>query len=190
MAWTRIITTWHLRNIPRERLTCLAPGFLVKANKRLELDKTIAKVSQPASGSQAANRAKFSRDSSDLRDFLANGTPTWYSIGKSRRQQPYQVPKRFQSNFTKPGQACLRTNRSQPDQVRINSATTHSSAPTPARYFPLEYGALVFSPCFRTAPPCETELDPYAWVLELLGSRLELESKPTQRKAPRVAPLL
>ena len=99
MAWTRINP--KLKNLAAEEYSkreanLFGPGFLEKANRKLELDKTIAKVSQP-SGSQAAKRARFSRDSSDLRSFLAKGAPARYGGGKSQHQQPYQVPRKFQS---------------------------------------------------------------------------------------------
>jgi len=88
---------YKLKSLATEREANLfGPGFPEKASKKLELNKTIAKASQ-SSGSQAAKRARFSKDSSDLRSFLAKGASTWYGGGKFQCQQPYQAPHRFQS---------------------------------------------------------------------------------------------
>ena len=73
------------------------PGFLEKASKKLEVDKTISKVSQPSSSGPSAKRSKYTRDNSDLRSFLAKGAPARYGSGKFQRRQPYQPPAKFRS---------------------------------------------------------------------------------------------
>ena len=66
-------------------------------SKKLEVDKTISKVSQPSSSGPSAKRSKYARDDSDLRSFLAKGTPARYGGGKFQRRQPYQPPAKFRS---------------------------------------------------------------------------------------------
>ena len=50
------------------------PGFLEMASKRLEIDKTMSKVSQPPQ-SQPPSSKRFKHDRSDLRNFLGRGLP-------------------------------------------------------------------------------------------------------------------
>ena len=70
-----------------------------KASKRIEADKTIAKVASGPSKSQPLGRKrKFVTDKSDLRPFLDKGASAKYGGRKDRRQQPYNSYTRFQSN--------------------------------------------------------------------------------------------
>ena len=99
VAWARINP--KLKSLAEEDYgkrdgNLFGPGFLEKASKRLERDKTIAKVSQPANP-PSAKRARYSRDGSDLRSFLAKGATARYGGGRSQRPQPYQPPRKFQS---------------------------------------------------------------------------------------------
>ena len=99
VAWARInpkLKALATEDYSKRETNLFGPGFLEKASKKLELDKTIAKVSQPG-GFQSAKRARFSKDASDLRSFLSKGAPARYGGGRPQRHQPYQVPKRFQS---------------------------------------------------------------------------------------------
>ena len=63
------------------------PGFLEKASKRLEVEKTLAKVTKPPP--QLGKRGRYEHDKSDLRSFLSKGASVQYGNTKNRRQQPY-----------------------------------------------------------------------------------------------------
>jgi len=98
IAWTRInpkLKSLAEEDYGKREGNLFGPGFLEKASRRLEVDKTIRKVSQ--SGAPPAKKTKFSKDSSDLRHFLDKGATARYGGGKFQRQQPYQPPKRFQT---------------------------------------------------------------------------------------------
>ena len=70
------------------------PGFLELASKRLEVQKTMTKVSVQGPPSK---RTKYSNDRSDLRSFLSKGAPVQYGDRKYVRRQSYQPPRKFQS---------------------------------------------------------------------------------------------
>ena len=63
------------------------PGFLEKASKRLEVEKTLAKVTKPLQ--QPGNRGRYENDKSDLRSFLSKGASVQYGNTRNRRQQLY-----------------------------------------------------------------------------------------------------
>ena len=63
------------------------PGFLEKASKRLEVEKTLAKVTKQAP--QSSKRGRFENDNSDLRSFLSKGASVQYGNAKNRPTQPY-----------------------------------------------------------------------------------------------------
>ena len=60
-----------------------------KASKRIEADKTIAKVANAGKGPPPAKRRRFSSDKSDLRHFLDRGASARYGSKKEKRHQPY-----------------------------------------------------------------------------------------------------
>ena len=98
VVWTKINPKYKslgAEDYGKRDSNLFGPGFLEKAAKRLEADKAIAKVSY--NSAPAAKRAKFSRDRSDLRSFLAKGAPARYGGGQHQRHQPYRPPGRFQS---------------------------------------------------------------------------------------------
>jgi len=64
-------------------------GFMEKANKRLEEEKTLSKVAGLQRETPAAKRQRFSHDSTDLRSFLDKGVPAQYSGRRTQRQQLY-----------------------------------------------------------------------------------------------------
>ena len=102
----------------RKRIACLSLVFWKKAPKRLDVDKTIRKIAQ--SGPQP-KKARYSKDTSDLRHFLDKlGATTRYGSGRFQRHQPYQPPKKFQSKRyfqqSKTTQAKTRPSRSDPGQ--------------------------------------------------------------------------
>ena len=65
------------------------PGFMEKASKRIETDKTIAKVANASKGPPPVKKKRFSSDKSDLRHFLDRGASVKYGSKKERRHQPY-----------------------------------------------------------------------------------------------------
>ena len=69
--------------------TLFGGGFMEKANKRLEEEKTLTKVAGLQRENPAAKRQRFSHDSSDLRSFLDKGAPAQYSGRRTQRQQLY-----------------------------------------------------------------------------------------------------
>ena len=68
-----------------------------KASKKLEADKTLSKVSDKPGG-PSRKRSRYENDRSDLRSFLAKGTPARYGGRKPQRHQPYSSYTRFQSS--------------------------------------------------------------------------------------------
>ena len=74
-------------------LLCL--GFMEKASKRIETDKTIAKVMNSNKGLSPTNKRRFSSDKSDLRHFLDRGASARYGSKKEKCHQLY-------THFTKP----------------------------------------------------------------------------------------
>jgi hypothetical protein len=69
------------------------PGFLEKASKRLEVEKTLSKVTKPPI--QNTKRGRYENDKSDLRSFLSKGASVQYGNAKNRSPQPYTFS-RFQ----------------------------------------------------------------------------------------------
>ena len=59
------------------------PGFLEKASKRLEVEKTLSKVFKGTP--QPSKRGRYESDKSDLRSFLARGASVQYGNAKNRR---------------------------------------------------------------------------------------------------------
>ena len=49
------------------------PGFLEKASKRLEVEKSLDKVSNPTKFGPQQKRSRYDKDKSDLGSFLAKG---------------------------------------------------------------------------------------------------------------------
>lgn len=100
VAWAKVNP--KLRSLATEDYSkrgpnLFGPGFLEKASKRIELDKTMTKVSLPSGAEPASKRRKLGRDRHDLRNFLDRGSSAKYGSGKARRPLPYQAPKQFQS---------------------------------------------------------------------------------------------
>lgn len=101
IAWGKINP--KLKSLANEDYTkretnLFGPGFLEKATKRIEADKTMARVGYSGPSTSVNKRFKFSKDKADLRSFLSRGAPAQYGDRKFQRHQPYQPPpRRFQS---------------------------------------------------------------------------------------------
>lgn len=98
MAWGKINP--KLKSLAKEdyrrESDLFGPGFLEKASKRLEIDKSrIDYVS--ASSAPPPKRLKYNNDQSDLQTFLSKGPRTQYSGRRvQKKKQPYNS-RRFQS---------------------------------------------------------------------------------------------
>ena len=120
IAWSRInpkLKSLADEDYGKREDSLFGPGFLYKASKKLEVDKTIRKVSQSG---PPPKKARYSKHTSDLRHFLDKGATARYGSGRSQRHQPYQPPKRFQSKRyfqqSKTTQSKTRPSRSEPGQ--------------------------------------------------------------------------
>ena len=88
------------------------PGFLEKASKRIEVEKTLLKVTK--SFPQPTKKVRYENDKTDLRSFLAKGASVQYGNAKNRLSQPY-IQNRFsrgrpQDTFNRKGKAPRRVN--------------------------------------------------------------------------------
>jgi len=118
IAWSRINP--KLKSLASEEYgeresNLFGPGFLEKASKRLEVEKTLDKVSnQGKSSQQAHKKARFENDKSDLRSFLAKGASVVYGNSRIQRQsQPYNAYTRFRNRRYYQGSTNARTSQSQ-----------------------------------------------------------------------------
>ena len=116
VAWAKInpkLKSLAEGDYSKRESSLFGPGFLEKATKRVEADKALAKVT--GQQAPATKRARFARDRSDLRSFLAKGAPVRYGDRNSQRHQPYtqrkfqtskyfqkQKPSQERSRFQKP----------------------------------------------------------------------------------------
>ena len=109
IAWARINP--QLKSLASEEYydkretNLFGPGFMEKASKRIEADKTIAKVVNASKGPPPAKKRKFSSDKSDFRHFFDRGASARYGSKKEKRHQPYTNFTKSQSSkyFHKPG---------------------------------------------------------------------------------------
>ena len=79
----------------KRKTNLFGPGFLEKASKRLEVDKTLAKVTSQSSASQKtggysknAKAKSLDYGKEDLRSFLDKGASAWHGSRNYRRPQP------------------------------------------------------------------------------------------------------
>ena len=98
IAWTRInpkLKSLASENYDKSNL--FGPGFLEKASKRIEVDKTMEKVATPShKGGPSYKRPMYENDKSDIRSFLSKGAPAKYGGRKYQRQQLHYPQNRFQ----------------------------------------------------------------------------------------------
>ena len=108
IAWNKINP--KLRSLAEEDYSkrennLFGPGFLELASKRIEMDKTMSKVS----GQPPAKKFRYSNDKSDLRNFLAKGPRIQHGGRRAPKNQPYdqrfRSKKYFQSNSQSSSQA-------------------------------------------------------------------------------------
>lgn len=102
IAWSRINP--KLKGLAEEEYdkreaNLFGPGFLEKASKRIEVDKTMDKVSFSRKGKTPLKKQRYDNDSSDLRSFLSKGAPGLRGHGTRRpyRRQPchFQSSKKY-----------------------------------------------------------------------------------------------
>ena len=92
IAWARINPT--LKSLASEEYTerdadLFGPGFLEKASKRLEVEKTLDKVATKLGPQQKCPR--YDTDKSDLRSFLAKGTSAGGGSKNTRQINPQNL---------------------------------------------------------------------------------------------------
>lgn len=84
------------------------PGFLEKVSKRIEAEKTLAKVTKSG---QPPNpkRGRYDSDRADARSFLSKGASVRCGNTRNRQQQPHSFS-RFNRgrNYFKPGELSQR----------------------------------------------------------------------------------
>ena len=99
VAWGKInpkLKSLASEDYSKREADLFGPGFLEKASK-IEMEKTISKVSNTQSSSSSSKRPRYYRDKTDLRSFLSKGAPARYGGRNFQRRQPYVPPARFQS---------------------------------------------------------------------------------------------
>lgn len=101
IAWAKInakLKSLASEDYSKRGTNLFGSGFLEMASKRLEVDRTMSKVSLPQPSNPSSKRYRYSRNSSDLRSFLSKGAPAQHGGRKFQRHQPYSsFPKSFQS---------------------------------------------------------------------------------------------
>ena len=98
IAWSRLnpkLKSFANEEYEKRETNLFGPGFLEKASKRLEVDKTLAKVtSQPSTSQKTGGYSKNAKAKSldygkeDLRSFLDKGASAWHGSRNCRRPQP------------------------------------------------------------------------------------------------------
>ena len=102
IAWSRInpkLKSLATEDYNGREANLFGSGFLEKASKRLEVEKTLAKVSNQGKGGQPpSKKARYENDKGDLRSFLSKGTSVSCRNAKNMRQnQPHTSYTRFKS---------------------------------------------------------------------------------------------
>ena len=108
------------------------PGFLEKASKRLEVEKTLSKVTKPPP--QNARRGRYESDKSDLRSFLSKGASVQYGNVRNRQPQPYtfsrfQRGRRYQYHQGGPNQKGKGPKKSSFQDRSSDQETTRAHSP-------------------------------------------------------------
>ena len=95
IVWTRInpkLKSLATEEYEKRKSNLFGPGFLEKASKRIESERTLSKVAGHGSSSNPpAKKACYANDKSDLRSFLSKGAPAPYGGRQQQRRQPYTV---------------------------------------------------------------------------------------------------
>ena len=102
MAWSRInpsLKALATEEYGKRETSLFRPGFLEKASKRLEAEKTLSKVSsQGNKGGPPSKKARYENDKSDLRSVLARGLLQCTAAGdfnadsRTARTQDFRAP--------------------------------------------------------------------------------------------------
>ena len=102
IAWSRINPTLKAlatEEYEKRETNLFGSGFLEKASKRLEAEKTLNKVSGQSNRSgPPQKRARYENDKSDLRSFLARGASAMYGGRRPQCRQPYSSFTRFRNS--------------------------------------------------------------------------------------------
>ena len=125
IAWNRInpkLKALADEDYEKRETNLFGPGFLEKASKRLEVDKTMQKVAQPQATQSSIGRkyGRYANDKADLRHFLARVPPAQYGSRRNQNQgskQPYD-PRKSRKYF--PFQNQKRQGPDKPDKPKQN----------------------------------------------------------------------
>ena len=109
IAWSRInpkLKSLALEEYGERDSELFGPGFLEKASKRLEVEKTLDKVSNPTKFGPQQKRPRYDKDKSDLRSFLAKGASAGGGSKNMRQTNPHTSYTKFRSGhrYFKPNQ--------------------------------------------------------------------------------------
>ena len=99
IAWSRFnpkLKSLASEEYDKRKTSLFGSGFLEKASKRIEANKTLDKVSYNPSHLPPKKMARFDNDKDDLRPFLSRGASTRYGGRKNQCQQPYTSYTKFQ----------------------------------------------------------------------------------------------
>ena len=116
IAWLRInpkLKSLASEEYKERESNLFGPGFLAKASKRLEVEKTLDKVSNQGKAGPSQKRPRYDKDKSDLRSFLAKGASAGGGSKMSRQNNPRSSYTRFKSNrYFRPNVSKAETTRS------------------------------------------------------------------------------
>ena len=103
IAWARInpkLKTLATEEYGEREANLFGPGFLEKASKRLEVEKTLSKVTNQGrpQGPPPNKRGRYENDRTDLRSFLVKGASVRGGNAKSRQTTPFTSFTRFKNH--------------------------------------------------------------------------------------------
>ena len=103
IAWARInpkLKTLATEEYGEREANLFGPGFLEKASKRLEVEKTLSKVTNQGrpQGPPPNKRGRYDNDRTDLRSFLVKGASVRGGNAKSRQTTPFTSFTRFKNH--------------------------------------------------------------------------------------------
>ena len=161
IAWSRInskLKSLADENYGKREDNLFGPGFLEKASKKLEVDKTIRKVSQSG---PPPKKARYSKDASDLRHFMDNGATARYGSSRFQRHQPYTNPQRSSNQIgtsSSRRQPSPRQGRRDQNQARARINPGPPSSLTPTMYFITPPTAFTLPTPLWTSSTCSCKL--------------------------------
>ena len=116
VAWSRInpkLKSLATEEYQERDANLFGPGFLEKASKRMEVDKTLEKVTKQGRplSVQPSKRPRYENDKGDLRRFLSRGASARCGSSRDRQSHPHTSYTRFQSKRYFQGEQGSKPNR-------------------------------------------------------------------------------